>query len=131
VNGWVLFFSVGLPLWLLFFVGLIVAVALAKNFGTLNEILKRVDRIVQSFEHESPKVAGNITKTTDEIAELVRSLKDTVDVLTMTVVAGKTNFKTILGLAMPLIKKGFKKADLDPVKDYISKKKKRGKRENE
>ncbi|GEM_PF-2335127 len=131
MNGWVLFFSVGLPLWLLFFVWLIVAFAVAKNFNTLNEILKKVDRIVQSFEHESPKMAGNITKTTDEIAELVRSLKDTVDVLTMTVVAGKTNFKTIMGLAMPFIKKGLSKADANPVADYLRRKKKRGGKEND
>ena len=131
MSGWTLFFAVGLPLWLLLFVGLVVAIALAKNFGTLNEILKRVDRIVEAFEHESPKMAGNLTKTTDEVAELVRSLKDTVDVLTMTVVAGKTNFKTILGLAMPLIKKGFKKVDVDPVKDYISRKKRRGGKSDE
>ena len=131
MNGWVLFFSVGLPLWLLFFVWLIVAFAIAKNFNTLNEILNKVDRIVQSFEHESPKMAGNITKTTDEIAELVRSLKDTVDVLTMTVVAGKTNFKTIMGLAMPFIKKGLSKADANPVADYLKRKKQRGGKNND
>ncbi len=131
MNGWVLFFSVGLPLWLLFFVWLIVAFAIAKNFNTLNEILNKVDRIVQSFEHESPKMAGNLTKTTDEIAELVRSLKDTVDVLTMTVVAGKTNFKTIMGLAMPFIKKGLNKADANPVADYLKRKKQRGGKNND
>ena len=131
MNGWVLFFSVGLPLWLLFFVWLIVAFAIAKNFNTLNEILNKVDRIVQSFEHESPKMAGNLTKTTDEIAELVRSLKDTVDVLTMTVVAGKTNFKTIVGLAMPFIKKGLHKADVNPVADYLKRKKQRGGKNND
>ena len=126
MSGWTLFFAVGLPLWLLLFVGIIIAVALAKNFITLNQILKKVEKIVETFQYETPKIAGNITKTTDEIAELVRSLKDTVDVLTMTMVAGKTNFKTVFGLIMPLLKKGFQKADVNPVKEYLSRKKRGG-----
>ncbi len=127
MSGWTLFFAVGLPIWLLFVIGFVVAIGLMKNASKLNDIMNRLDRILEDIEHEEPKIASNITKTTDEVSELVRSLKDTIDVLTMVIVAGKTNFRTILGLAMPLIKKGFDKSNIDIVKDYLGKKRKGGK----
>ena len=118
MSSWALFVIVGLPLWLIVVFFAITSVFLVKNFSVLSGILTRLDKIVERFEYESPKIAHNITKTTEEIAELVESVKETVDVFNVTLVAGRTNWRMLTGLALPFVKRLMNRKGINPVKDF-------------
>jgi len=50
--------------------------------------------------------------------ELVESVKETVDVFNVTLVAGRTNWRMLTGLALPFVKRLMNRKGINPVKDF-------------